>query len=69
MARVIWTGTVFDDGQMRNGRVVRCPPDGDLVFEVEHGRSSMGEVLWRQRHEPFFEFLRAAGAVMDARNT
>lgn len=63
---VIWAGEVFDDGQRRDGRVVRCPPDGDLVFEVNHGQAAMSEPIWRRRPEPFFEFLRAAGSLMEA---
>lgn len=63
---VIWAGDVFDDGQRRDGRVVRCPPDGDLVFEVNHGHAAMSEVIWHRRVDPFFEFLRAAGTLMEA---
>lgn len=65
MTRIIWTGEVFHEGRIKNGRVVRDLDQGDLVFEIYHGQTAMSEPIWLRRHEPFLEFLRAAGAAMD----
>ena len=64
MPEIIWTGEVFYSGQNRNGRVVRIPDAGDLVFEIEWGHDAMMQQIWKRSEDTFREFLIHCGNVL-----
>lgn len=65
MSEIIWADTVFYNGHHRNGRVVRCPDTGDLVFEVDSGDDAMMQKIWiRSEEGAFREFLIHCGNVL-----
>jgi hypothetical protein len=65
LPEVIWTDSVFYNGQNRLGRVVRCPDAGDLVFEVEYGHDAMMQKIWKRSEDGAFrEFLIHCGNVL-----